>query len=102
VRLSARRDSSNGVSRTGDFYGLDINRSLIEASRYEPSLVGLGHKSTHLALSECFELRLFQQKFDYLFTPYVFTHLFANHIIRRLAEVREGLMPEGRFFATVF
>ena len=62
----------------GNYYGLDINRSLIEAGRYELSLAGLDHKSSHLALSDCFELSLFQQKFDYLLALSVFTHRFRE------------------------
>jgi cyclopropane fatty-acyl-phospholipid synthase-like methyltransferase len=86
----------------GNYYGLDINPSLIEAGRHELSLAGLTHKNPHLALSGRFELGLFREKFDYLLALSVFTHLFANHIIRCLAEVREVLAPEGRFFATFF
>jgi ubiquinone/menaquinone biosynthesis C-methylase UbiE len=55
-----------------------------------------------LALSDHFELGFFRKKFDYLLALSVFTHLFANHIIRCLAEAREVLVPEGRFFATFF
>jgi cyclopropane fatty-acyl-phospholipid synthase-like methyltransferase len=87
---------------TGNYYGLDINRSLIEAGRREVGLAGLAHKNPHLALSDRFELGLFREKFDYLLALSVFTHLFANHIIRCLAEVREVLAPDGRFFATFF
>ena len=86
----------------GNYYGLDINPSLIEAGRHEVRLAGLTHKNPHLAVSDRFELGLFREKFDYLLALSVFTHLFANHIIRCLAEVREVLLPEGRFFATFF
>jgi SAM-dependent methyltransferase len=86
----------------GNYYGLDINPSLIEAGRHELSLACLTHKNPHLALSDRFELGLFREKFDYLLALSVFTHLFANHIIRCLVEVREVLAPEGRFFATFF
>jgi SAM-dependent methyltransferase len=87
---------------TGNYYGLDINPSLIEAGRHELGLAGLTHKNPHLALSDRFELGLFREKFHYLLALSVFTHLSANHIIRCLAEVREVLAPEGRFFATFF
>ena len=86
----------------GNYYGLDINPSLIKAGRHELKLAGLTHKNPHLAISDHFELGLFREKFDYLLALSVFTHLFANHIIRCLAEVREVLAPEGRFFATFF
>jgi ubiquinone/menaquinone biosynthesis C-methylase UbiE len=86
----------------GNYYGLDINPSLIEAGRHELKLAGLSHKNPHLASSDRFELGLFQERFDYALALSVFTHLFANHIIRCLAEVREVMAPEGRFFATFF
>jgi SAM-dependent methyltransferase len=85
---------------TGNYYGLDINPSLIEAGRHELRLAGLSYKNPHLALSNRFELGLFGEKFDYLLALSVFTHLFANHVLRCLAEVHEVLTPEGRFFAT--
>jgi SAM-dependent methyltransferase len=86
----------------GNYYGLDINPSLIEAGRHEVRLAGLTDKNPHLAVSDRFELGLFHEKFDYLLALSVFTHLFANHIIRCLAEVRGVVAPEGRFFATFF
>lgn len=85
-----------------NYYGLDINPSLIEAGRHEIKLAGLSHKNPNLALSDRFELGLFGKKFDYLLALSVFTHLFANHIIRCLAGAREVLAPRGRFFATFF
>lgn len=87
---------------TGNYYGLDINLSLIEAGRHELRLAGLTHKNPHLAVSDRFELGVFRQKFDYLLAHSVFTHVFANHIIRCLTEVREVLASEGQFFATFF
>lgn len=87
---------------TGNYYGLDINPSLIEAGRHELRLAGLTHKNPHLAVSDRFELGLFRQKFDYLLALSVFTHVFANHIIRCLTEVRGVLASKGQFFATFF
>jgi cyclopropane fatty-acyl-phospholipid synthase-like methyltransferase len=86
----------------GNYYGLDINRSLIEAGRHELKLAGLTHKNPHLALSDRFELGLFGKEFHYLLAQSVFTHLFANHIVRCFAGAREVLVPGGRFFATFF
>jgi ubiquinone/menaquinone biosynthesis C-methylase UbiE len=88
--------------KRGNYYGLDINLSLIEAGRHELRLAGLTHKNPHLAISDRFELGLFRQKFEYLLAHSVFTHVFANHIIRCLAEVREVLASKGQFFATFF
>lgn len=86
----------------GNYYGLDSNRSLLEAGRRELELAGLEPKQPHLALNDRFELGLFKQQFEYLLALSVFTHLFANHIVRCLAEVRNVLRPGGQFFATFF
>lgn len=86
----------------GNYYGLDMNRSLLDAARRELKVAGLGNKNPHLTLSDRFELGLFEQQFDYLLALSVFTHLFANHIVRCLAEVRKVLAPDGKFFATFF
>ena len=87
---------------TGIYYGLDMNRSLLDAARSELEAAALEHKNPHLVLSDRFELGLFGQQFDYLLALSVFTHLFANHIVRCLAEVRKVLAPAGQFFATFF
>jgi hypothetical protein len=55
-----------------------------------------------LVHNERFEVALFGVQFDYLLAQSVFTHLFANHIVRCLVEARKVLAPEGRFFATFF
>jgi cyclopropane fatty-acyl-phospholipid synthase-like methyltransferase len=86
----------------GNYYGLDLNSSLIEAGRHELALAGLAFKNPHLAVSESFELQQFGEKFDYLLAVSVFTHLYANHILRCLAAAREVLAPDGKFFATFF
>ena len=46
---------------TGNYYGLDINPSLIEGGRHELRLAGLTHKNPHLAASDRFELGLFRR-----------------------------------------
>ncbi|MBA3543824.1 MAG: class I SAM-dependent methyltransferase [Chthoniobacterales bacterium] len=86
----------------GHYCGLDSNRSLIEAGRRELKLAALEEQTPRLALNEQFELGLFEQQFEYLLALSVFTHLFANHIVRCLVEVRKVLAPGGRFFATFF
>ena len=79
-----------------------MNRSLLGAARRELEAAGLQDKNPRPAQSDRFELGLFGQQFDYLLALSVFTHLFANHIARCLAEVRKVLAPAGQFFATFF
>jgi cyclopropane fatty-acyl-phospholipid synthase-like methyltransferase len=86
----------------GHYYGLDLNGSLIEAGRHELAGAGLTHKSPNLVVNDSFDLQQFNQKFDYLLAVSVFTHVFANHILRCLGNVREVLAPSGKFFATFF
>jgi hypothetical protein len=86
----------------GNYYGLDINASLIEGGRLELDQAGLGGKAANLLVNDSFEMSRFGAKFDYLIAASLFTHLFANHIVRCLVEVRKVLAPEGQFFATFF
>lgn len=86
----------------GNYYGLDLNNSLIEAGKHELARAGLTHKNPHLAVSESFELQQFGEKFDYLLAISVFTHVYANQILSCLAAARAVLAPDGTFFATFF
>jgi cyclopropane fatty-acyl-phospholipid synthase-like methyltransferase len=86
----------------GNYYGLDLNSSLLEAGRRELALAGLTHKSPHLAGSDSFALQKFGQTFDYLLAVSVFTHVLTNDILRCLRAVREVLAADGRFFASFF
>lgn len=86
----------------GNYYGLDINASLIEAGHQELAEAGLTDKSAHLLADEQFQLHRFGVTFDYALAMSVFTHLPMNHIIRCLVEMNKVLEPRGRFFATYF
>ena len=86
----------------GNYYGLDLNSSLLEAGRRELALAGLTHKNPHLAVSDSFALQKFGQTFDYLLAVSVFTHVFTNDILSCLRAAREVLAVDGRFFASFF
>jgi SAM-dependent methyltransferase len=86
----------------GNYYGLDINPSLMNAAKSELDALGLLHKSPHLLVNDKFELSLFGTKFDFAIAVSVFTHLFMNHITRCLVEVNKVLSPNGKFYATFF
>ena len=86
----------------GNYFGLDINESLINAGKLELDAIGLLHKSPSLLVNDKFELSLFKTKFDFAIALSVFTHLFMNNIIRCLAEVNRILNPGGKFYATFF
>lgn len=85
-----------------NYYGMDINQSLITAAHVEIAEHKLSHKKPQLWVTDKFELSICHQQFDYAIAVSVFTHLFANHIIRCLVEVAKVLKPEGKFFASFF
>lgn len=86
----------------GNYFGLDINESLIRAAKAELDAIGLLQKSPNLLINEKFELSLFNTKFDFAIAVSVFTHLFMNNIVRCLVEVNRVLAPGGKFYATFF
>lgn len=86
----------------GNYYGLDINASLIEAAKIELNSAGLLVKSPHLLVNDKFDFSLFDVDFDYAVAISVFTHLDMNHILRCLVEISKKLKPKGKFYATFF
>jgi SAM-dependent methyltransferase len=86
----------------GNYYGLDINASLIEAGREELVRSGLTGKQPNLLVNDKFEMSRFGVSFDYAIAVSVFTHLYMNHIARCLVEARKVLKPGGKLFATFF
>ena len=84
------------------YFGIDVNRSLLKGARQELRLADLENKKPDLRVSDNFEVGIFGQQFDYVLAFSVFTHVFANQLVRCLTEVRRVLAPDGRFFATFF
>jgi SAM-dependent methyltransferase len=88
--------------KPGNYHGLDINRSLIDAGRLELKAAGLDRRNAKLLVNDQFDLSLFKTQFGYGLAQSVFTHIPINSIVRCLTRVREVLAPHGRFFATFF
>jgi len=86
----------------GNYYGLDINASLLDAGRKELADAGLAGKNANLMLDARFKMNRFETRFDYILAVSVFTHLYGNHIVRCLVEARKALQPRGVFYATFF
>jgi cyclopropane fatty-acyl-phospholipid synthase-like methyltransferase len=86
----------------GNYFGLDINASLLEGGRRELEQAGLAGKQANLLVDDRFKMSRFGTQFDYLLAVSVFTHLYANHIVRCLVEARAVLAPHGQFLATYF
>ena len=87
---------------SGNYYGLDVNSSLIEAGRREIEAAGLSARKVDLLVNDRFELCRFNVKFDYGIAQSLFSHLPLNHIICCLVQVKRVLAPRGSFFATYF
>lgn len=89
----------------GNYYGMDINGSLLEAG-YEIELAKAGlQKLTpreRLMEDKSFRVSRFETLFDYGIANSVFTHLMLNHIRLCLIEVAKAMKPGGKFFATYF
>ncbi len=86
----------------GNYYGLDINSSLIQAGLIEAEKAGLKDKRPHLLVNDKFKLDQFGADFDFMVSISLFTHLPMNNIIRCLSEARKHLKPGGSYFATFF
>ncbi len=86
----------------GNYFGLDINQSIIDAGKRELVIAGLLDKAPSLLVNDGFELSLFNVEFDYAIAVSVFTHLYINNILCCLAEVNKTLRKDGKFFATFF
>jgi cyclopropane fatty-acyl-phospholipid synthase-like methyltransferase len=86
----------------GNYYGLDVNQSLIEAGIQEIKKEALGPKQPVLMVDNQFRLGRFNANFDFMVSISLFTHLPMNIIIRCLSEARKCLAPEGTYFATFF
>jgi len=86
----------------GNYYGLDINQSLIEAGTIELKEAGLLDKKPHLIVDDQFSIDRFSAKFDFMVSVSLFTHLPMNIIVRCLNKAREGLAPNGIYYSTFF
>lgn len=86
----------------GNYFGLDINRSLIEAGKIQVEEAGLSHKKPNLLIDDSFSVDKFGTKFDFMVSVSVFTHLPFNIIVRCLNKVRENLLPHGVYYSTYF
>jgi cyclopropane fatty-acyl-phospholipid synthase-like methyltransferase len=87
---------------TGNYYGLDINNSLIEAAKIELVAAGLESKSPHLLVDDRFNFSLFDTEFDYALAVSVFTHLDTKRILSCLINMQKNLKSGGKFYATFF
>jgi cyclopropane fatty-acyl-phospholipid synthase-like methyltransferase len=86
----------------GNYYGLDINNSLIQAGVLEIKEAGLENKYPNLLVENQFKLDKFGQNFDFMVSISLFTHLPINIIIRCLSKARKHLNSTGAYYSTFF
>ena len=86
----------------GNYYGLDINASLIEAGKFELAKAGLTAKYPTFLVNDKFGIDRFGISFDFAIAQSVFSHLDMNLIIQCLAETRKVLTSSSKFFCTFF
>lgn len=86
----------------GNYCGLDVNASLIEAGRRELEAAGLGDRGARLLVDDGFRVERFGERFHFALAQSLFTHLPMNHVIWCLAKVAAVLEPTGALFATFF
>jgi cyclopropane fatty-acyl-phospholipid synthase-like methyltransferase len=86
----------------GNYYGVDLNLSLLKAGLDELEREGILDRQPHLMENASFELERFGRMFDYLIAQSVFTHLNLDYVGRCLQGVSRVLTRSGRFFATFY
>jgi ubiquinone/menaquinone biosynthesis C-methylase UbiE len=89
---------------SGNYYGIDMNSSLIDAGYQQELDVTNRNKlpQKNLLVNDHFELYLLGVEFEFALAQSVFTHLPLNHIRRCLFELAKCVKQGGKFYATFF
>ena len=86
--------------RSGHYFGVDINREILDAGRFELEKNDLAHKTVTLVQSGEFDFDALGRSFDYALAQSLFTHLPLNSIVVCLMRLEGVLNKGGKFFAT--
>ena len=86
----------------GHYFGIDINRDLIEAGKGELKKNHLTDKKPVLTEMDNFLFSSLSQEFNYALAQSVFTHLPLNSILMCIMNIDKVLVWGGRFYATFF
>lgn len=86
----------------GNYYGIDINASILNAGLGDLKKAGRLLKQPHTLINGNFEFHKFNVTFDFAVAISVFTHINLNHIGRCLVELRKVLKPKGVAFISFF
>lgn len=86
----------------GNYYGIDINNSLLKAGMRELRASGLAERQVHLHQTDQFDATEFAVKFDFGISVSVITHLCANQIIYCFLQMRRVMHERSSFFFSFF
>lgn len=86
----------------GNYYGIDINKSLLKAGEQELRDSGLGDKRVHLRRTDHFDATDFGVHFDFGISVSLITHLSANHIMYCFKQMRRVMHEDSRFYFSFF
>jgi ubiquinone/menaquinone biosynthesis C-methylase UbiE len=86
----------------GNYYGIDINKSLLKAGRQELREAGLENKQVHLERTDNFDATSFGIQFDFGVSVSLITHLFANQIIYCFMQMRRVMHEHSAFYFSFF
>jgi cyclopropane fatty-acyl-phospholipid synthase-like methyltransferase len=86
----------------GNYYGIDINKSLLKAGERELQESGVGGKRVHLHRTDRFDATGFGIKFDFGVSVSLITHLPANQIIYCFLQMRQVMHDRSSFYFTFF
>ncbi len=87
---------------TGNYYGIDVNPSLIKAAEVELTEAGLTAKAPKLIVNGEFAFDRLGDSFDMAVAVSVFTHLPRDQIVRCLKSAASVLGPNAAMYATYF
>jgi cyclopropane fatty-acyl-phospholipid synthase-like methyltransferase len=85
-----------------NYYGTDINASLLRAAEIEVQKANLSNKHPHLVLDEDFNFAKYVDQVDYALAISLFTHLNMNLIMHCLASLHGLLRAGSSCYATFF
>lgn len=85
----------------GNYYGIDINQSLLKAGEQELRSAGLD-KQVHLHRTDQFDAAGFNVQFDFGISVSLLTHVTANQVIYCFMQMRRVMHERSRFYFTFY
>src|ERR1700744_4177150 len=86
----------------GNYYGIDINKSLLKAGNQELRESGLGERQVQLHRTDDFDATGFGVRFDFGIAVSLITHLHANQIIYCFMQMQRVMHEQSAFYFSFF